>query len=203
MRTKSEERRQHILAIAAEVFREVGFEKASMAEIASRVGGSKATLYNYFPSKDELFVAVMEHAAERLIGSVFERLQRPGPVQQVLLETGVDYLLGLLSPEMVAIQRMATHEGDRSEVGRLVYEKGISRGWSQMRDYLAAAFQAAGQPKTDAGVAAWHFKALMEAELREPRMLGVYRTAPSRAQATKAVQRALTVWLRGYGLAAD
>lgn len=59
MRTKSDEKRQAILDVAAEVFREAGFERASMSEICTRVGGSKATLYNYFPSKEELFFEVM------------------------------------------------------------------------------------------------------------------------------------------------
>ena len=56
MRTKSDEKRQAILDVAAEVFREAGFERASMSEICTRVGGAKATLYNHFASKDELFL---------------------------------------------------------------------------------------------------------------------------------------------------
>ena len=54
MRVKTEAKRQHIVDVAAQAFRELGFEGASMAEICARVGGSKATLYNYFASKEEL-----------------------------------------------------------------------------------------------------------------------------------------------------
>lgn len=200
MRTKSEERRAHILAIATEVFLEVGFEKTSMAEIAQRVGGSKATLYNYFGSKDELFVAVMDLSAQRLMGTVFDRLDRPGTLHEVLLETGVQYIKGLLSPELVAIGRMAMAEGDRSEVGRLVYEKGISRGWGLMRDFLREMLQARGRTDVDPMTAAWHFKALVEAELHEQRLLGVYRALPPTRVVRDAVARGVTIWLRGYGL---
>ena len=59
MKTKTEAKRQAILKAAAEVFRKVGFERASMSEIRARIGGSKATLYNYFPSKEKLFFEVM------------------------------------------------------------------------------------------------------------------------------------------------
>lgn len=45
MRVKSEARRQAILDVAAEVFREHGFEHASMSEMTARLGGSKSTLY--------------------------------------------------------------------------------------------------------------------------------------------------------------
>ncbi len=55
MKTKTESKRQAILKAAADVFRDVGFERASMEEIRARIGGSKATLYNYFPSKEKLF----------------------------------------------------------------------------------------------------------------------------------------------------
>ena len=63
MRVKSEARRQAIIDVAKEAFCRQGFEATSMSEIASRVGGSKATLYNYFRSKEEIFIAVMESSA--------------------------------------------------------------------------------------------------------------------------------------------
>ena len=50
MRVKTEEKRQAILEEAAKAFQELGFERTSMSEICARVGGSKATLYNYFAS---------------------------------------------------------------------------------------------------------------------------------------------------------
>lgn len=59
MRRTSEAKRDAILDVAAGLFREVGFERASMAEISARVGGSKATLYSYFDSKEALFFEVL------------------------------------------------------------------------------------------------------------------------------------------------
>lgn len=59
----SETRRAAILAAAKVVFEEVGFALATMDEIAARVGGSKATLYRYFESKDALFQELLRRAA--------------------------------------------------------------------------------------------------------------------------------------------
>lgn len=59
MKKKTETKSQAIVDIAAEVFREMGFQRASMSEICRRVGGSKATIYSYFPSKELLFFEVM------------------------------------------------------------------------------------------------------------------------------------------------
>jgi AcrR family transcriptional regulator len=64
MRTKTEEKRQAIIDVAAATFGELGFERTSMSEICTRLGGSKATLYNYFPSKEALFLEVMFQASE-------------------------------------------------------------------------------------------------------------------------------------------
>ena len=61
---KPEEKRQAILDVAAQAFRELGFERTSMSEIRARVGGSKETLYHYFPSKEILFFEVMSRSTE-------------------------------------------------------------------------------------------------------------------------------------------
>ncbi len=67
MRVKSEEKRQAILEIAKYSFTKQGFEQTSMSHIAKMLGGSKATLYNYFSSKAAIFTAVMESSATEQI----------------------------------------------------------------------------------------------------------------------------------------
>ena len=59
-RADRDERRETILRIAHAAFLEDGYAATSMSSIAAKVGGSKATLYNYFSSKEELFSAVIE-----------------------------------------------------------------------------------------------------------------------------------------------
>ena len=52
-------KRAEILEAAAAVFREAGYETASMDRIAERAGASKRTVYNHFGSKEALFEAVV------------------------------------------------------------------------------------------------------------------------------------------------
>ena len=61
MRVRTEEKREEIIRIAAELFQENGFERTSMSTISERLGGSKATLYGYFKSKEDLLLAVVHH----------------------------------------------------------------------------------------------------------------------------------------------
>ena len=59
--------RQAILRAAIEVFLERGYANASIDAIVARAGGSKATVYAYFPTKVQLFAAVFEASAPRTV----------------------------------------------------------------------------------------------------------------------------------------
>jgi len=55
----TDRKRHAILAAAADQFRSFGFEATSMDKIAALAGVSKRTVYNHFPSKDELFAETL------------------------------------------------------------------------------------------------------------------------------------------------
>ena len=59
MRVRTEEKRREIVRIARDLFHEHGFERTSMSMISEAVGGSKATLYGYFASKEQLLAATL------------------------------------------------------------------------------------------------------------------------------------------------
>ncbi|WP_405754422.1 MULTISPECIES: TetR/AcrR family transcriptional regulator [unclassified Streptomyces] len=64
------EREEQILAAAAEEFGLHGHASASMAAIARRVGVTKPMLYAYFDSKDGLYLACLEHIADRVTAAI-------------------------------------------------------------------------------------------------------------------------------------
>ena len=59
-------RKKSILDGALKVFKIHGIEKTTMDEIATESGFGKATLYYYFASKDEVFIAIMEEGWKQL-----------------------------------------------------------------------------------------------------------------------------------------
>ncbi len=59
-------RKKSILDGALKVFKTHGIEKTTMDEIAHESGFGKATLYYYFASKDEVFIAIMEEGWKHL-----------------------------------------------------------------------------------------------------------------------------------------
>lgn len=62
-----DERRSHLLAAALEVFTQAGYHQAAMDEIADRAGVSKPVLYQHFPSKLDLYLAVLDLHIDRLV----------------------------------------------------------------------------------------------------------------------------------------
>jgi AcrR family transcriptional regulator len=200
MRVRTEAKREAILEIAAEAFIEMGYERASMAEISSRVGGSKATLYGYFESKEQLFIEVAKSVGERHLADAFAELEQTAADVQVALQRLGEKVLGFLThPDALATQRMVIAAAGRSDIGRRFYEAGPKRGLEATAAYLKAAMDGGRLRVADAGIAAHHLLALFEAETVPLRMLGV-PVSTSRAHIRQAIERALAVFLAAYGV---
>jgi AcrR family transcriptional regulator len=63
-------RRRQLLGAAQEVFVSQGYHAAAMDEIAERAGISKPVLYQHFPSKLELYLALLDESVDALIDTV-------------------------------------------------------------------------------------------------------------------------------------
>ena len=67
-------RRRQLLGAAQEVFVAQGYHAAAMDEIAERAGVSKPVLYQHFPGKLELYLALLDESADELVKIVSEAL---------------------------------------------------------------------------------------------------------------------------------
>src|SRR5688500_5781981 len=104
MKVRTDAKRDEILEVARVAFLELGYERTSMAEIATRVGGSKATLYGYFPSKEALFMAIIAQLAERYISPALAQLEESheDDVRTALRRFGEQFLAFISSQEAIA-----------------------------------------------------------------------------------------------------
>ncbi|MBV2362745.1 TetR/AcrR family transcriptional regulator [Streptomonospora nanhaiensis] len=68
-------RRRQLLAAAQEVFVARGYHAAAMDEIAERAGVSKPVLYQHFPGKQELYLALLEQHSQALVEKQREALE--------------------------------------------------------------------------------------------------------------------------------
>ncbi|MFQ2823910.1 MULTISPECIES: TetR/AcrR family transcriptional regulator [Aeromonas] len=199
MRVKSEERRQAILDVAREAFTQLGFENTTMSEIANRTGGSKATLYNYFSSKEELFAAVIDEFGRQRIAEAFMSMNPDKPVREEITRLGLHYLRFILNPDVIGLRAVIVHESARTNIGREYYRLGPQRGWQYISQYIEQQSRS-GQlcAIENSWAAAMHLKGLLEVEMLEPLLLGA-RVCPDDKEMAEVVERAINVFMLAYG----
>ncbi|WP_435591814.1 TetR/AcrR family transcriptional regulator [Nocardia sp. bgisy118] len=91
-RLSPDERRRLLVAAGAELFAARAYDTVLMEDVAAAAGVSRALLYRHFPSKRDLFAAVYQQAADRLL--VATELDAGTPLRDQLtagLDAHLDY----------------------------------------------------------------------------------------------------------------
>lgn len=104
---KKEQTRQAIYEAARRLFADRGFDNVTVAEVAREANVSEVTVFNYFPSKEDLFYGGMHFFEEELLEAVRDRKPSEAPVKafrRKLLESAD----GLRSKERFAVIRKAS-----------------------------------------------------------------------------------------------
>jgi AcrR family transcriptional regulator len=70
---KKQQTRMHIAQTARRLFTERGFDAVTVAEVARAADVAEKTVFNYFPTKEDLFYSGMEAFEEQLLGAVRDR----------------------------------------------------------------------------------------------------------------------------------
>jgi AcrR family transcriptional regulator len=96
MEPSSPSSREKLLEVAEARFAQRGFAGASMREVAAAAGLGKSSLFHHFPSKAELYAAVLERVIARIEAHVLPALARPEGVL-VQLERAIDALVDALA----------------------------------------------------------------------------------------------------------
>jgi AcrR family transcriptional regulator len=195
---KSDLKRQAILETAYRLFRAQGFDKTSMAEITAQVGGSKATVYSHFPSKEGLFVECMMAALENYMSGTLKYLDasRADP-RTALLAFGSSVLNFICSPEQLEVRRLIIAEAARSGTGKLFFDK-ITALRAKLSAFLAECMASGSLRRADPELAAEQLGAMLEAEMLEPLLLQVREGSPDERETARAAKRAVDAFLRAY-----
>ena len=167
-----------------------------MSEISERVGGSKATLYGYFQSKEQLFSAVLEQVIGDQAEAAFARIGGDGDLRARLLNVAQGYVEIRMAPDMVAIERALIAEGERSDLGERLRIRFIQPHWRRLAAVLDQQMQAGELMKADPLLATWQFRGLIEADLVERRLHG--DPAITAHEIEKAVTAGVDAFLRAY-----
>jgi AcrR family transcriptional regulator len=184
-----------MLESATELFLRDGYDQTSIDAILERSGGSKATLYSYFPTKEDLFRAVVDGM---LSGRGKEaRIDEHGDVRRTLTVFAVQRLNVIFSAHHRALLRLIIAERERfPDLAQLYYSRGPQRGLTVLIEYLKE-LKAAGRVKFDdpEETADFFVGMLMHKWYKELLLIGV--PTPSDGEIVRRAERVVDRLLEG------
>ena len=132
------QRRKAFIDAAREAFFANGYAGTTMSSIASKVGGSKTTLWSYFPSKEDLFAAIVDDIVDHYGQVLTLDLPVDRPVPEVLRNFGNVLMTKLTSTPLLSLYRLVVGEADRfPHLAETFYDRGPRRGKARAAEWVA------------------------------------------------------------------
>jgi AcrR family transcriptional regulator len=190
-------KRRQILDGARKVFMDLGFDGASMGEIARAAQVSKGTLYVYFADKCALFEAILEQEALQH-GQVAFNFDPARDVETTLKDFGRAYNRLLCRPGGGSAIRTVMAIAERMpDLGRRYYARVLDKSINRLSDYLTAHVASGDLAIDDCDLAASQFMELCKASLFLPFVFQA-APAPSEERMSEVVDSATRMFLAAY-----
>ncbi|MBR1139670.1 MULTISPECIES: TetR/AcrR family transcriptional regulator [Bradyrhizobium] len=190
-------KRRQILDGAREVFMELGFDGASMGEIARAAGVSKGTLYVYFTDKTALFEAIVEEETRTAVLFSFDPDR---DIATNLTGFGEAYIALVCRPGGGSAIRTVMAIAERMpDVGRRYYDRVLEGTINCLTTYLRGRVEAGQLAIDDCQLAASQFHLMCQATLFLPFIFQA-EPAPSPERISKVVASAVRMFLANYGV---
>ncbi len=187
-----------VLDAATDLFTAQGYGAVSMDAIARAAGVSKATLYAYFSSKDQLFATIIGEACRQNIAVTSFLPEGQPDVRAALTALAGQMLRFLLEERPLAIHRVVISESVRfPELGRAFYDNGPGMFRRVFGDWLAGQTAAARLAVSDPSTAADQFIGLLRGGMYLRATLGI-APPPTEAEINATVTAAVDTFVRAY-----
>ena len=193
---KAEKLTSDILHVATEVFLEHGFKRAKISDIIERVGGSKGTIYARYPTKDDLFVAVIDQKNEVLQEHFVRALSTKRPLRRVLEEFGLTLLEAIYNADIVNLIRVLAAEAKQfPDLAKKFLTRGPLHAIQMLSECLAKHPEFKGSSPTEAAEA---YCALLWGTFLFHHLLNP-KYSPKRSAAKPKLKSAVRIFLAAYG----
>lgn len=196
MRIKTDAKRQSIIKTAARMFEEVGFESASMAMISAKIGGSKTTLYNYFSSKEELFIEVMCDLIDQQTAKLQPIIYK-GDITKTLTAYGTVFVEFTTSPWVMDMLTTIIGFKKNREIQKNFYARAHLASEKKLAQIMAASIGNGELSDAPPLLMARQFKALLKAEYFNAVLMNVQKS-PSSSQKRRWIKIAVNAFLKIY-----
>lgn len=159
-----------ILVAASDLFLESGYDRTSLAHVAESAGVSKATLFKQFPTKAELFEAVVLAAGDSPEGELVD--PPPGDFRGGLVALGLAYVELLLRPRMTDLIRAVISESGRfPELRERIFNFGTLPVFAAVQRFFVSANASGIAEVDDPDQAAAQFLGMISTVVFWPRLI--------------------------------
>lgn len=196
-RPRDPERMQRVLDAAREQFHTLGFERTSMESVAQASGVSKVTIYSYFPSKEELFEAIIGERTNQIIGVGDGVALDPSNPRAALTLIGRAFLKLMRSDDVLGKQRaLYATAGQHQKACEAFFRQGPEKLIEQVAAYLRLATNAGSLSVAKHELAADQFLSLFLGGAYIRAMLDLGK--PTKTYDEELIQENVELFLRGY-----
>lgn len=176
-------RRKAFIDAARALFFTNGYAGTTMSSIAGKVGGSKTTLWSYFPSKEDLFAAVVDDITDTYGRALQVDLSADAPVPDALRHYADALIRTLMSDPILALQQLVIGEARRfPHLAQTFYDRGPRRGKARLATWMAEKMARGELRQGDPLLAVHQFSALCQS--------GVYQFAILNLPEARRIDRA-------------
>jgi TetR/AcrR family transcriptional regulator, mexJK operon transcriptional repressor len=187
--------RSQIIDAAKQVFLRDGYG-ASIDSIVAAAGIARQTLYNYFPGKKDLFLAVMEDVVDRTMRPLLH-VETDAPLPDMLRRFAGLYVEGALDGESLALSSMISSAvKEFPELGPLAYSAGPRRTIPALAYYLRAQMEAGNIAPADPEIIAESFFGAVVGHARYRYIFGLGIDRDDRRRAA-FIAEVVEVYIRG------
>jgi AcrR family transcriptional regulator len=188
-----------ILDAARRAFLEYGFGAATTDMIQREAGVSKSTVYAHFPTKDQLFAAVIQAECGCFMHNLVTEPVDPVDIRESLRQIGSRFLDLVLDPVALAFYRTIVAEAPRfPHLGQTFYASGPHRLTAGLAQLLE---EAGGMRFEDPAAAAEQFIGMLRGDRHLRCLLGL-EVKPDPAEIRRIVDHVVDIFLRIHRAAA-
>jgi AcrR family transcriptional regulator len=135
---RKEARPGEIVEAALRLFADRGFAATKLEDVAAAAGIGKGTIYLYFPTKEDLFRAVVRQAVLPNLAAATAIAQDPDTSAADILRAIAEHFLRLLNTDLTAIPKLVVAEsGNFPAIAKFYAEEVILKGMALIRGVLA------------------------------------------------------------------
>lgn len=192
------DRSDRYLDAALALFASHGYVGTTMDMIIDEVGGSKATLYKHFATKEALVAGLMDRVAGAINPTVDQRADT-APIHDALIVIGTDAVRGVTSPQAIAVLRICLGEYGRfPELARVVWEHGPAITYTNFQAFIRERQRRGEVNVDDPQLAAEQFIAGLVGHIQLKVAFGMAEP-PNETDIRRRVRAAVDAFLARYG----